>query len=51
MKQVRERQMLYDITYVYLKDTTNVDITKQKQTHRHRKLMVTSGEREGGGAR
>ena len=36
MKEVRERQILYDITYIWnLKNTTNVNITK-KQTDKYR---------------
>ena len=44
MKSARERQALYDITYMKLKYETN-ELYKQKQTHRHRSLEpVTKGE-------
>ena len=36
-KSERERQLPYDITYMWnLKYATNELITKQKQTHRHK---------------
>ena len=45
-KSDRERQIIYIITYMWnLKNKMN--ITKQKQTHRYKKLVVTSGGSEG----
>ena len=47
MKLEKERQIAYDITYMWhLKYDTNLS-TKQKQTHRHRDQ--TCGCQEGGG--
>ena len=48
LSEIRQRQILYDITYMWnLKIQMNL-FTKQKQTHRYRnKLVVTEGEREG----
>ena len=49
----KERETLYDITYMWnLKNNVNKYIAKRKWTHRYEnKLVVTSGEREGGGER
>ena len=48
LSEVRERQVSY-ITFMWnLKNNIN-ELTKQKQTHRHRKQSYgTKGEREGG---
>ena len=51
-KSDRERQVLYDITYIWnQKNTTNqpVDVTKKKQSHRYRER--TSGYQWGEGRR
>ena len=47
----RERQVLYDITYIWNQKNTNklMNITKRSRlTDTENKLVVTSGEREGG---
>ena len=46
----RERQILYVITSMWNLKNKPVSTTKQKQTHRENKLVVTRGEREGRGA-
>ena len=49
-KSDRERQILYDITYMWNLKKYNklMNITKQKQTHRYRgQTVVPSGEGEG----
>ena len=45
-KSDRERQILYDITYIWNLKIVQMDLfTKLKQTHRHSKqIMVTKGE-------
>ena len=50
-KSERERQILYDITYVCNLKIIEMNLeTKQKLTHRHRKqTMVTEGEGGRGG--
>ena len=47
MKQVIQRQVLYDITYVESKKYNKlVNITKKKQTHRYREqTSFITGER------
>ena len=46
----RERQRLYDIIYTWnLKNKHKSTYLQNKQTHRHRKLMVNKGEEAGGG--
>ena len=52
MKQVIQRQVLYDITYVESKKYNKLmNITKKKQTHRYREQTSSYQERgKGGGA-
>ena len=53
MKLVKERQILYDITYMWnLKiQQTSESNQKKKQTHRYGEpIVVTRGEMEGGEA-
>ena len=47
----RERQILYDTTYMWnLKKMIQMNLfTKQKQTHRHRKQTYGSQSGKGGG--
>ena len=50
LSEVRGRQILYDITYMYNLKSNNkiVNLKKQKETHSIKnKLVVTSGKREG----
>ena len=51
-KSDRERQILYDITYMWtLKNTTNINKTitnRSRLTDMENKLVVASGEREKG---
>ena len=48
LSEVRERQILYDITYMWnLKNNTNESIYKtETDSQTENNLMVTSGERE-----
>ena len=48
-KSDRERQIVYDITYMWNLKNNLVNITKKKQTHRHREQ--TSGYQGGEGSR
>ena len=53
LSEVRERQISYDITYMWNLKKKMVQMnlfTKQKQSHRYKnKLTVTKGERGGEG--
>ena len=50
LSEVQERQILYDITYMWnLKNNTNGSTYKiERLTDMENKLIVTKGEREGG---
>ena len=47
MKKVRQKQILYDITYMWNPKNTNESIYKQKQTHRHTKQTYYKREKAG----
>ena len=42
----RERQILYDTTYVASKKHSKVVNMTKKQTHKYRELVITSEDRE-----
>ena len=49
LSAVRQREKYHNLLICKMQNMVNIDLfTEQKQTHKHRKLMVTKGEGEAG---
>ena len=46
-EEIRQKQILYDSTYMWNPKNTNESIYKQKQTHRHIKQTYYQREKAG----